>query len=192
VRLRILIPASRLILANQLPSEAAPAINSRITAGQSIGLTIPIIQWVGDHPFTVLATGLTDLNGQMGYLDLAIKANGGLTRKLAERLLSCPETTSISINDHVNDTFSVIIEGPYGDAHEEVGVNPFRQYVLSSSRACLVIAQIHTFDSVLLFAGGVGITFIFPHFVRIALHSRSTICKLVWMVRELGGSQKSS
>lgn len=41
-------------------------------------------------------------------------------------------------------------------------------------------------DTVLLFAGGVGITFVLPHFVRIALHSKKTTCKLVWMVRDLG------
>lgn len=60
------------------------------------------------------------------------------------------------------------------------------------AQAEFLVVQIHTYDRVLLFAGGVGITFVFPQFVRIALHSPSTICKLVWMVRDLGKSVEPS
>lgn len=48
------------------------------------------------------------------------------------------------------------------------------------------MGQVYESDNVLLFAGGVGVTFVLPHFVRTALHSPMTACKLVWMVRDLG------
>lgn len=90
----------------------------RISAGQSIGLTVPCLQWMGDHPFTVMATGMDDETGT-GYLDLAIKANQGLTKKIADVLHVRLEELD-ALDRVTNESVSVLIEGPYGKVHEQV------------------------------------------------------------------------
>lgn len=81
-------------------------------------LTIPSIQWVGDHPFTVMATGRID--NDSGYFDLAIKAQRGFTRKLGlkssgSRGLGYGSSSSIA-------GVQVKVEGPYGQLSEHVSV----------------------------------------------------------------------
>lgn len=124
VRLRITMPASRIVLPTKCHSETAPSVPARIAAGQSIGLTIPCLQWMGDHPFTVMATGMDEEQAGMGYLDLAIKANGGLTKKLAELLHVDLEQEDLENAKVAPPSLAVLVEGPYGSLHEEVSTLP--------------------------------------------------------------------
>lgn len=117
IRLRITVPESHTVLPTESPVELEPSIPERISAGQSIGLTVPCLQWMGDHPFTVMATG-TDTESK-GYLDLAIKANQGLTKKIADVLQV--RLGELDPPDQVTtESVSVLIEGPYGKVHEQV------------------------------------------------------------------------
>ncbi|GHJ83641.1 hypothetical protein NliqN6_0043 [Naganishia liquefaciens] len=162
VRLRITMPKSRIVLPTECHLITSASVPARISAGQSIGLSIPDIQWVGDHPFTVMATGEIPEHSDTGYLDLAIKANQGLTKKLADILHVSlgGENHDVQTTEH---GLGVLVEGPYGSLHEEV----------------------YATENLLLFAGGVGVTFVLPHFVKTALHAPKTACKLVWMIRDL-------
>jgi hypothetical protein len=75
---------------------------------------------MGDHPFTVMATGMNEEQAGMGYLDLAIKANGGLTKKLAELLHVDLEQEDLEDANPHAASLAVLVEGPYGSLHKEV------------------------------------------------------------------------
>ncbi|KAJ9480426.1 Ferric/cupric reductase transmembrane component 2 [Pseudozyma hubeiensis] len=171
-RLRIAIPASKLRFADQPPS-----LNRGVAAGDNVRITIPRLQWVGEHPFTVFATGTSKGDPSQGSVDLLIKTGGGLTRKLAHHAVNSSKTNSedkdIEVNNASADqpSLAVLIEGPFGTAPE-----------IGDSTTELVLA-----------AGGIGITFCWPLFVAAfrsclgAVNKSSlTSCKLVWIVRHEG------
>lgn len=114
------MPISRIVLPTECQADSRPSVPARIAAGQSIGLSIPNIQWVGDHPFTVMATGEIPEEDDTGYLDLAIKANEGFTRKLANLLHVSPDAEEQSVGQTGTQSLGVLVEGPYGSLHEEV------------------------------------------------------------------------
>ncbi|KAJ9099118.1 hypothetical protein QFC21_003997 [Naganishia friedmannii] len=84
----------------------------KIAAGHYVRLTAPDIQWVGDHPFTVMATGIID--SRVGYFDLAIKAQRGFTRKLGLSVADNHEYRSTTLVAGIK----VKVEGPYGRSPE--------------------------------------------------------------------------
>lgn len=114
------MPISRIVLPTECHSESSPSVPAKIAAGQSIGLSVPHIQCVGDHPFTVMATGGIPEEADTGYLDLAIKANEGLTRKLANLLHVSPDAEEHNVGQTGTQSLGVLVEGPYGSLHEQV------------------------------------------------------------------------
>lgn len=173
-RLRIAVPASKLRFADQQPS-----LIRGVAAGDDVRITIPRLQWVGEHPFTVFATGTSKDDPSQGNIDLLIKTGGGLTRKLAHHAVNSSKTNGedkdIEMVDASADqpSIAVLIEGPFGTAPE-----------IGESTTELVLV-----------AGGIGITFCWPLFVaafRSCLSavdkSSLTSCKLVWIVRHEGTS----
>ncbi|CBQ70227.1 related to FRE6-Ferric reductase [Sporisorium reilianum SRZ2] len=198
-RLRIQVPASRLRLA---PSPSSSSSSSyfdledegkqpkhrisdslrdsatlgvaRIGAGDDIRITIPKLQWVGDHPFSVFAVGRCKSGSpDMGYVDLVIQRQAGLTQKLSKlaQELSSPTITddrrpSDMYLRHAVRTkgkrVRVVIDGPFGRSPSLEG----------TQHAVLV-------------AGGIAITFCYPLLVKAARGEFSSLetCKLVWIVR---------
>lgn len=200
-RLRIQVPTSRLRLASRpsksrldsatelekgarqwlglspshLHDPSMPGV-VRIGAGDDIRITIPRLQFVGDHPFSVFAVGRCKTgNPNMGYVDLIIQRQAGLTRKLAVlgQELSCSKADDLRIpNDdlkqavqHKGRRVRVVIDGPFG-----------RSPSLEGSRHAVLVA------------GGVAITFCYPLLVKAALGMFSSLetCKLVWIIRDEG------
>ncbi|KAJ9116298.1 hypothetical protein QFC22_004738 [Naganishia vaughanmartiniae] len=111
IRLRIPVALDRIALCG----DSSTGI-WKIAAGRHVRLTVPSIQFVGDHPFTVMATGKID--SQLGYFDLAIKAQRGFTRKLGLKSASNDDggnglTSSVT-------GIKVKVEGPYGQLPEQV------------------------------------------------------------------------
>lgn len=168
-RLRISVPASKLRFADQ----PQPLIQG-IAAGDDIRVTIPRLQWVGEHPFTVFATGTLNDEPSQGYIDLLIKTEGGLTRKLAKHAVRSSKTYNADKDVELAGApakpleISVLIEGPFGTVPE--------------------ISQATT--ELVLVAGGIAITFCWPLFVAAfkscltkAGKPKLATCKLVWILR---------
>jgi hypothetical protein len=132
ILLRISVPASHIVLPTQSPAELEPSTPARISAGQSIGLTVPCLQWMGDHPFTVMATGI-DAETGVGHLDLAIKANQGLTKKIANVLHVRLEELDPADGVTGDQGVSVLIDGPYGKIHDQVSSSPAVMPFLTST-----------------------------------------------------------
>lgn len=113
-RLRISVPANRLRIAGQVQG-----FMQGIAAGDDIRITIPRLQWVGEHPFTVFAVGLKQDDAKRGYIDLLIRTEAGLTRKLARRIVklgqSQEDEKDIELAGTLNrhSSVSVLIEGPF-------------------------------------------------------------------------------
>ncbi|SNX81814.1 related to FRE3 - Ferric reductase, reduces siderophore-bound iron prior to uptake [Melanopsichium pennsylvanicum] len=174
-RLRITVPASKIRVVN----EAQPLIQG-VAAGDDIRITIPRMQWVGEHPFTVFEAGIFKHNPSQGYVDLLIKTAGGMTHKLAQHMINSSGTNSDNRNIEMGGAttkqsrVSVLIEGPFGRAPE--------------------INQATT--DIVLVAGGIAITFCWPLFVRAfkaqvsaAGESNLRSCKLIWIVRSESTTQ---
>ncbi|SPO30199.1 related to FRE3 - Ferric reductase, reduces siderophore-bound iron prior to uptake [Ustilago trichophora] len=168
-RLRISVPASKLRLADQ----PQPLIQG-IAAGDDIRVTIPRLQWLGEHPFTVFAAGTFDDEPSQGYIDLLIKTEGGLTRKLAKHAVRSSKTCKADNDVELAGAppnpleMSVLIEGPFGTVPE-----------ISKGTTDLVLV-----------AGGIAITFCWPLFVAAfkscltkAGKPKLATCKLVWILR---------
>ena len=102
MRMRIALPRSRVRLPHQALSIS---VTGAIGAGDDIMLTVPRIQLVGDHPFSVMRAG--EAEGET-FIELGIKAKAGLTRKL----LSYKNTDTESLEKDTE--LGVLIEGPYG------------------------------------------------------------------------------
>ncbi|KAJ9092946.1 hypothetical protein QFC19_008544 [Naganishia cerealis] len=156
IRLRVPVPLTHVVVEGDRGRRSSVW---KIAAGQHVRLTVPSIQWVGDHPFTVMATGRID--SHVGYFDLAIKAQRGLTRKLE---LAKGHHAVGSGSTSLPRIFGVMVEGPYGH----------------------LLEHIYFSDNLLLFGGGIGITYVLPHFVQFAQRRPEGTCKLVWMVRDMG------
>lgn len=162
-RLRISVPASKLRLANQ------SRLMSGIAAGDDIRITIPRLQWVGEHPFTVFAVGTQPEDPTQGYIDLLIKTEAGLTRKLAEHAGKSTKNGSEEKDVEMagasgkKGRVAVLIEGPFG-----------------------IIPNIQEATDLVLVSGGIAITFCWPLFVA-AIHesagSKLKSCKVIWIVR---------
>lgn len=198
-RVRIQVPASRLRLSPvATSSEVSPWIDledeskqrrvdytdarvsgklldfARIGAGDDIRVSVPRLQWVGDHPFSVFAVGRSkhgDTN--MGYVDLIIQRQAGLTQKLsdlAQKLDSPPSDFYLGSSDSFLPSATrpkgkrvrVVIDGPFGRSPSLKG----------AQHAVLV-------------AGGIAITFCYPLLVKAARGEFASLetCKLVWIVR---------
>ncbi|KAJ9124815.1 hypothetical protein QFC24_003184 [Naganishia onofrii] len=114
VRLRIPVALNRIALCDDRRTGIW-----KIAAGQHVRLTVPSIQWVGDHPFTVMATGKID--SHLGYFDLTIKAQRGFTRKLG--LKSAGSRNSEFGPASSIAGIQVMVEGPYGQLPEHVSHN---------------------------------------------------------------------
>lgn len=149
-----------------------------IGGGDDIRITIPRLQWVGEHPFTVFAVGTQPDNPTQGYIDLLIKTEAGLTRKLAHRLniedLEKAETKNSEMAADIakERKVSVMIEGPFG-----------------------IIPDIQQATDLVLVSGGIAITFCWPLFVaavRASAKSKLSSCKLIWIVRNQSKFQRRS
>lgn len=199
IRMRIQVPASRLRLPPTTSSSSLTSyINledeskrrdgglsrslanssvlgvARIGAGDDVRITIPRLQWVGEHPFSVFAVGRCKTgNPDMGYVDLVIQRQSGLTQKLS-KLAEKLSTPTMSEGRGPSDAYlqravrpkgkrvKVVIDGPFGKSPS-----------LEGARHAVLIA------------GGIAITFCYPLLVKAARDEFSTLetCKLVWIVR---------
>ena len=161
-RLRITIPATRLRIEDQ------PRLLGGIAAGDDIRITIPRLQWVGEHPFTVFSAGVHSDDPTQGYIDLLIRTEAGLTRKLASHAQSQTRQQEKDIEQarrrsSIGDV-AVLIEGPFG-----------------------IIPDIKHSTDLVLVSGGIAITFCWPLFVSAVKASGTTklqSCKLIWIVRK--------
>lgn len=136
----------------------------KIEAGTSIRILIPRLQSFSDHPFTVIEADHVESDNGAAYVDLLIRPEAGLTKKLFEKA-NGPGGLGGAESAGGSTELSVILEGPYGKKHSK---------------------EVTESDDVLLFAGGVGIAFSLPYFCRAALHSPESRHKLVWSLREPG------
>lgn len=201
-RVRIQVPASRLRLA---PSASSSLVSSymnledatkqcstsssrsfcngpmlagaRIGAGDDVRITIPRLQWVGDHPFSVFAVGRCKTgNPDMGYVDLVIQRQAGLTQKLSQLAQELSTYTTDESRRPSNmylqqavrrkgQRVRVVIDGPFGRSPSLEGA-----------------------QHAILVAGGIAITFCYPLLVRAARGEFNSLetCKLVWIVRNEG------
>lgn len=167
-RMRIHLGASKVVALLGASSSSTSALHelrlspvNKLRAGTSVRLTIPRLQFWSDHPFTVVDAGHVD--GQ-GYIDLLIRSADGLTKHLA-RLVEASTRDGIESMSEVSRSINVVLEGPYGKWHPRVSRH----------------------DDVLLFAGGIGITFCLPYFIHAAVADATTEtrrCKLVWAIRD--------
>lgn len=161
--LRISVPASKIRLAHQ------PRFVGGIAAGDDIRITVPRLQWLGEHPFTVFNVSTTSEDATQGYIDLLIKAEAGLTRKIARHTSTANERNEKDVElaggQNGKSDVAVLIEGPFGKIPEVPEA---------------------TTDLVLV-AGGIAITFCWPILVsafQTAKTSKLRSCKLVWIVRK--------
>lgn len=156
-RLRISVPSSKLRLADQ------HGLMTGIAGGDDIRITIPRLQWVGEHPFTVFAVGKHADDPSKGYIDLVIKTEAGLTRKIAHHASKANDVEKAGVQGEEAE-IAVMIEGPFG-------VRPDMQQA----------------TDLVLVAGGIAITFCWPLFVaavKAGAASRLKSCKLVWIVQQ--------
>ncbi|KAJ9479873.1 Ferric reductase transmembrane component 3 [Pseudozyma hubeiensis] len=155
-KLRISIPASKLRLDNK------HSLLGGIAAGDDIRITIPRFQ-LGEHPFTVFGVGTHSEDPAQGYIDLLIKTEAGLTRKLA-RHAGKSSDVELANGQRKGSNLAVMVEGPFG-----------------------VVPDVHEASDLVLVAGGIAITFCWPIFVS-AFKTRATSdlrsCKLIWIVRK--------
>lgn len=158
-KLRISVPASKLRLHNK------HSLLGGIAAGDDIRITIPRLQFVGEHPFTVFGVGTRSEDPAQGYIDLLIKTKAGLTRKLAHHVGKSSDV-ELANQQKKGSSVAVMVEGPFG-----------------------VVPDIHEATDLVLVAGGIAITFCWPIFVS-AFKARATSnlrsCKLIWIVRKQG------
>ncbi len=93
-----------------------------IAAGDDIRITVPRLQWVGEHPFTVFNVGTTAEDATQGFLDLLIKAEAGLTRKIARHTSSAngenEKDVELAGDRNGKSSVAVLIEGPFGKIPE--------------------------------------------------------------------------
>ena len=161
-RLRIAVPSSKLRLTDK------PKLMGGIAGGDDIRITIPRLQWVGEHPFTVFAVGTQPDDPSQGYIDLLIKTEAGLTRRIVQHFShrEAGEENDLELATHhiKEKSVSVMIEGPFG-----------------------IIPDIQGARDLVLVSGGIAITFCWPLFVaaiRASGDSKLNSCKLIWIVRD--------
>ncbi|EST10226.1 FAD-binding 8 [Kalmanozyma brasiliensis GHG001] len=156
------------------PSNASLLDFARIGAGDDIRISVPRLQWVGDHPFSVFAVGRCK-NGRrgMGFVDLIVQRQSGLTQKLSD-LAEELGTPAAHFDGSARDAYAqsathqkgkrvrVVVDGPFGRSPSLEG----------AQHAVLV-------------AGGIAITFCYPLLVKAARGDFGSLetCKLVWIVR---------
>ncbi|CAO1633125.1 unnamed protein product [Sympodiomycopsis kandeliae] len=131
---------------------------TKIAPGHSVRLLAPKVEWLSDHPFTVAHTRRSPTDPKMGQMTLWVKAYAGMTRRLLVASQASPDPESAS---HFQTP--MVVEGPYGDLHN---------YLADS-------------EVIVLFAGGIGITFCLPIFTYTAFNCPEKQCKLVWNVKTL-------
>lgn len=159
ISLRIELPLSRL----RIQSDTAGShIGLRVGPGDDIRLTVPRVQLFGEHPFTIMRTGT--LSEDRGYLDLMIKKQGGLTRKIARRTDVLASSTGEAPRAGC-DNLHVWVEGPFDTVPS----------LTNAKHAVLV-------------AGGIAITYCWPMFTAAARNAYPALqtCKLIWVIRHPG------
>lgn len=199
IRMRTQIPASRLHLPTSPASSSLASSfdldddgNSRLSglasllrsstvlnpakigAGDDIRITIPKLQWVGEHPFSVFAVGRCKLGiPGMGYVDLVIQRQGGITHKLS-KLAEQLSTPAVFVGRSPSDASLQLADRPKGKRVRVVVDGPFgRSPSLEGAHHAVLVA------------GGIAITFCYPLFVKAARGDFRSLesCKLVWIVR---------
>lgn len=172
-RLQIDMPAACLTFLGEGADDEKEVASStkaslgKIAPGHSVRLLAPKVEWISDHPFTVCDTVRSSSDPAMGQMTILVRAYDGMTKKL-EKLVSHTASDDLENHSAVVRT-PVVIEGPYGDLHN---------YLASS-------------DVVLLFAGGIGVTFCLPFLAHVALKQPHKQCKLVWNVKSFGKSRRA-
>lgn len=114
------------------------------------------------HPFTIArasTSGTSTDDNVKSSLRLLIKTRSGLTRKLASRAAANQITNTNTDPLSSRKGMRVIVEGPYGHLSE----------------------RLEAFDDVLLIAGGVGGTFVWP--IAEDLTRKGKKFKLIWTVK---------
>ncbi|PWN54246.1 hypothetical protein IE53DRAFT_376654 [Violaceomyces palustris] len=165
-RLRIAMPSWRVRPTKFGGNEESLDWIPRIGAGDSIMLTIPRLQFVGDHPFSVFRSGVSVSEGEGGreeaFLEVMVGIKGGMTAKLLKLKGDSEEVGVKSESRKGGKKLTVFVDGPYDPqpTFEEV-------------------------DHLILFAGGIGVTFCVPYLARSVHERKWKSCKLVWMVRDL-------
>ncbi|KAF4151417.1 hypothetical protein CNMCM6069_003872 [Aspergillus lentulus] len=142
-----------------------------VRPGQHLYLCIPSISLWTSHPFSVCWTDTLDTPGSTTYTDENnIKPQPEAIYILVRRRTGFTETLARRVRRSVNQTLSVhaLIEGPYGAIH-----------------------SLDSYGTVILFAGGIGIT---HHLLYLRRLVRGQVdgtvaarrITLVWVVRLLG------
>lgn len=146
--------------------------------GAHILISFPKLGFGQNHPATIAST--PESHG--GDIVLILKSQKGFTKTLLARAsesttgLIASEETKADASNHsaAAQTFSALVDGPYGGKH----------------------ADFAAFDSVCLIAGSTGITFILPILLDIAYRAEKTRGKLpvrrihiIWCVKELSHSK---
>lgn len=192
-RLQIEVPAACLTFLDEVSdADEARRAAGKIAPGHSVQLLVPRVEWISDHPFTVCDTCRSSTDPTMGRMTLLVKSYGGMTRRLetaARR--SGGDDVLHDIDVVASPTFRtpVIVEGPYGGLHNYVstpGSSGTKRTLCSLP--CPRLVQMSHSDVILLFAGGIGITWCLPFLTHLALQQPDKQCKLVWNVKTLGAS----
>ena len=139
------------------------ATQIRWTPGQYVYLRMPHISYMQNHPFTIASLCSEDFPSEYGekYRDmiLVFRPFGGFTRQVLEQAIK--DQTLPERKD-----YTALIDGPYGGMRRELA----------------------SFDTVILFAGGSGITAIVSHLLDLIKKMRDSkaVTKqvhLVWALK---------
>ncbi|EPQ26726.1 uncharacterized protein PFL1_05705 [Pseudozyma flocculosa PF-1] len=156
-RLRISLPAWRVQDGTQ---SDVPGLVPKLAAGYSIMLSVPRLQIVGDHPFSIAkARVIRDPKSEerAAFIDVLVNIQGGMTKKLLS-LAGSKDIEGLALSR----SLSVIVDGPYD-----------HQLSLCAT------------DHLLLYAGGIGVTYCLPFLEQHVYRGKFKTCKLVWMLRDL-------
>ena len=133
--------------------------------GSFILLGIPKFGFGQSHPATIISTP-TSHNGDLVFI---LRAHRGFTGRILKSALSCPSVTSESEQQAPSPrSHLALIDGPYGSSHSDFAA----------------------FDTLILIAGGSGITFTLSNLIDLAQRSVNTSQKLplrvidfIWVVK---------
>ncbi|PYH84413.1 metalloreductase [Aspergillus uvarum CBS 121591] len=147
----------------------------RWSPGSHILLSLPRLAWpLSTHPATILSTPTS----HHGDLILILKARRGFT----DRLLRTASRTAVELS-------SSQPEEPLADEHAAVNRHPSAYLAWIDGPYPSTIPDLSSFDSVLLIAGGTGVTFTLSQLLHLAHLPRQEASLLrhvtfIWVVRE--------
>ena len=139
------------------------ATQIRWTPGQYVYLRMPHISYMQNHPFTIASLCSEDFPSEYGeqYRDMTLvfRPFGGFTRQVLDQAIKDQTLTE-------RKDYTALIDGPYGGMRRELA----------------------SFDTVILFAGGSGITAIVSHLLDLIKKMRDSkaVTKqvhLVWALK---------